>query len=83
MKVLIKNSNLPIFGPGFIVPMIGLVVDREKNLSILEKFIDPFPDIWDEEIKENEVILRVPMDKWKGEMISEYIKEFVKREGIV
>lgn len=86
MKILTKDllGNLPLIGkPCLRVPIVGLVVDKEKNLDLLEKFIDPTPEIWDEIIKDSEIILRVPMDNWDGEIIPEYVRKFVEKEGIV
>jgi hypothetical protein len=86
MKVLIRDSmkDVPLIGkPGLRTPIVGIVVEKELNPNLPEKFIDPNPDKWDEALKKNEIILKVPMDQWKGEPINEYVLEFMKREGIV
>ncbi len=86
MKVLIRDSmkDVPLNGkPGLRTPIVGIVVEKELNSNLPEKFIDPNPDEWGEALKKNEIILKVPMDQWKGELINEYVLEFMKREGIV
>lgn len=85
MKVLIKDpmKDVPLIGPGLRIPKIGLVVEKKLNPDLPEKFIDPNPDEWEEALKKDEIILKVPMDQWKGEPINEFVLEFMKREGIV
>ena len=85
MKVLIKDpmKDVPLIGPGLRIPKVGIVVERKLNPDLPKKFIDPNPDYWEEALKKDEIILKVPMDQWKGEPINEFVLEFMKREGIV
>lgn len=86
MRILIKNplGELPLNGmPGLRAPIIGLIVDKRLNPELPDNYIDPTPEFWQEELKEYEVILKVPMKQWKGEIIFAYVSDFVKREGIV
>jgi hypothetical protein len=86
MRILIKDplGKLPLIGmPGLKAPVIGLIVDKRLNPELSEKYIDPTPEFWDENLTEHEVLLRVPMDQWKGGFVQEYVSEFIKRQGIV
>ena len=88
MRILIKEDpmkDVPLIGiPLLRVPEVGIVVRKALNPELPEKLIDPDPDSWNEKLGEGEVIIRVPMDQWKREqLVSEYVEEFVKREGIV
>ena len=87
MRILVKDpmKDVPLIGiPILRVPEVGIVVRRALNPGLSEKLIDPDPDSWNEKLGEGEVIIRVPMDQWKREqLVSEYVEEFTKREGIV
>jgi len=88
MRILVKDPlrDLPLIGmPWFRAPIIGLIVDKRLNPELSEKYIDPTPEIWEENLTEHEVLLRVPMDHWKGGLgvVEEYVSDFIKRQGIV
>lgn len=47
-------------------PYYWWIVDKRLNPELPDKYFDPTPEFWGEELKENIAILRVPMKQWKG-----------------